>query len=54
MVGSKAPIGPSSRVYTEYQWEDSETGADRALSLLGAQRQWETEKGLKVEMPPAR
>jgi uncharacterized repeat protein (TIGR01451 family) len=48
VVGSKAPIGPSSRVYTEYQWEDSETGADRALSLLGAQRQWETEKGLKL------
>ncbi len=48
IVGSRAPLGPSSQVYTEYQWEDSDQSGKRALSLLGAQRQWEPEQGLAV------
>ena len=46
VVGAKAPLGRSSQIYSEYQWEDSETG-DRTVSLLGLQRQWDVGEGLR-------
>jgi hypothetical protein len=44
VVGADAPIDPSSRIYTEYQWEHS--GKDkRNISVLGAEKRWDLEKG---------
>jgi hypothetical protein len=40
-------MGESARVYSEYQWENADDGT-RNLSLLGAERQWEVAKGLKL------
>jgi hypothetical protein len=48
VMGSKSPLGPSSHMYSEYQWEDSDMTGDRTLSLMGFQRQWDPEGGLKV------
>ena len=47
VLGAKSPIGPSSRVYTEYQWEDGENG-NQTVSLLGLQRQWDVGPGFRV------
>ncbi len=44
VLGGESPIGPGSRVYSEYQWERSDTG-DRALSLMGARWQRELSEG---------
>jgi hypothetical protein len=44
VLGARAPIGRSSRVYTEYQWEDSDTGG-KTISLLGIQKQWDPTPG---------
>jgi len=46
VLGARSPLGPSSRVYTEYQWEGAESG-DRTVSLLGVQRQWDLGPGFK-------
>ncbi|HEU4402060.1 MAG TPA: OmpA family protein, partial [Candidatus Polarisedimenticolia bacterium] len=46
VLGAKSPLGPSSKVYTEYQWEDGEHGP-RRVSLLGLQRQWDAGPGFK-------
>ena len=47
VVGARAPLGPDSRIYSEYQWEDGETGR-REVSLLGVQRQWDPGPGLRL------
>lgn len=47
VVGAESPLGPSGKVYTEYQWERS-AAVDRNLSLIGAQRQWDAAAGLTV------
>ena len=47
VIGTQAPIGKHSRVYSEYQWEHADSG-DRNMSVLGAQRQWEAFKGVNV------
>jgi hypothetical protein len=46
VLGAKAPLGRSSRVYTEYQWEDSDEGG-KTISLVGLQRQWDPAPGLR-------
>jgi uncharacterized repeat protein (TIGR01451 family) len=47
VVGARAPLGPDSRIYSEYQWEDSEAGG-RQVSLLGLQRQWDVGPGFRL------
>jgi uncharacterized repeat protein (TIGR01451 family) len=47
VVGSEAAIDDSSRVYTEYQWQHSE-GDRKNLSIIGAQKDWEITRGLKL------
>jgi uncharacterized repeat protein (TIGR01451 family) len=48
-VGAESPLGRSSKVYTEYQW-DHTAGSDRTLSLLGVQRNWEAGPGLRFAL----
>jgi hypothetical protein len=47
IVGGEQPIGPSSKVYTEYQWENASTG-NRTISVLGLQKQWDLRPGLQL------
>jgi uncharacterized repeat protein (TIGR01451 family)/CSLREA domain-containing protein len=47
VVGARAPLGPDSRVYSEYQWEEGEAGR-RKVSLLGVQRQWDVGPGFRL------
>lgn len=47
IVGGEQPIGPSSKIYTEYQWEKTASG-NRTISLLGAQKQWDIQPGLQL------
>ena len=47
VVGTQAPVGKHTKVYSEYQWEHTDSG-DKAMSVLGAQRQWEAFKGFDV------
>jgi len=49
VVGGETPFGPAGKVYSEYQWETSDTG-DRNLSLVGAQRQWNVGDGLQFRL----
>jgi uncharacterized repeat protein (TIGR01451 family) len=47
IFGSSYQFAPSSKVYSEYQWEHSDAGSsDRTISLIGAQRQWDATQGL--------
>jgi hypothetical protein len=46
VLGARSAIGPSSRVYTEYQWENAEGGGKRN-SLVGLQRQWDLAPGFR-------
>ncbi|HEY6837453.1 MAG TPA: hypothetical protein VI389_01790, partial [Geobacteraceae bacterium] len=46
VVGGEQPLGPSSKVYTEYQWENGPQG-NRTISLLGAQKLWDLRPGLQ-------
>jgi hypothetical protein len=46
ILGARSPIGPASRVYTEYQWDTSPQGS-RTISLLGLQRQWNLAPGFR-------
>ncbi len=47
IIGSDYLFAPSSKIYSEYQWEhsDAENGA-RNITLVGAQKQWDVAKGL--------
>ncbi len=47
VLGAKSPLGASSKVYTEYQWEDL-NGGGRTISLVGLERQWRTSRGLRL------
>lgn len=47
IVGGEQPIGPSSKIYTEYQWEQA-TAGNRTISVLGAQKQWDLRPGLQL------
>jgi len=47
IIGSDYQFAPSSKVYSEYQWEHSDAGSnDRNIYLVGGQRQWDAAKGL--------
>ena len=46
VLGSSTPLGRSSKVYTEYQVEESPTG-EKAISLVGLQRQWNAAPGFR-------
>ena len=46
VLGSRSPIGKHTRVYSEYQLQRSED-ADRAISLVGFQRQWDISQGFR-------
>ncbi|MCK5503864.1 MAG: hypothetical protein KAJ10_01810 [Thermodesulfovibrionia bacterium] len=47
VLGTEAPVGNASKVYSEYQWERSD-GDNRQLSLVGAEKKWDMTKGLKL------
>lgn len=47
VVGGEQPIGPSSKIYTEYQWENAAAG-NRTISVLGAQKLWDVRPGLQL------
>jgi uncharacterized repeat protein (TIGR01451 family) len=47
VVGAEAPVGDTAKIYSEYQWEHTQTD-DRNVSLMGARRQWEAVKGLDI------
>ena len=47
VVGGEKPVGASSKLYTEYQWEHATPG-DRTVSVLGAQTQWDLRPGLQL------
>lgn len=49
ILGSRTELGPSSRVYSEYQLENSPRG-ERAVSLLGLQRQWDPGPGFRFRL----
>jgi len=49
VLGAKAPLGKSSKVYTEYQWEQAESG-DQVISLLGLQKQWDIAPGFRFTL----
>ncbi len=46
VLGARSPIGRSSRIYTEYQWETFD-GGQRLNSLVGLQRQWDLGPGFR-------
>jgi hypothetical protein len=47
ILGARSPIGPSSRAYTEYQFENSDKER-KAISLAGIQKQWDVARGFRV------
>lgn len=49
ILGTETNVGSGSRVYTEYQWVRS-ADRDRTISLLGAQRQWDVSKDLRLAL----
>jgi hypothetical protein len=46
VLGARSPLGANSHVYTEYQWEDTDSGKS-AISLVGLQRQWDLGPGFR-------
>jgi outer membrane protein OmpA-like peptidoglycan-associated protein/IMP cyclohydrolase len=49
VIGTETPLGPSSKFYSEYQWERSGQG-DIARSVTGAQRAWDITPGIKLRL----
>ena len=49
VLGARSSLGPSTRVYSEYQWEHASQG-DRQASLLGLQKQWDVTEGFKLTL----
>ena len=46
ILGARSSIGRGTSVYTEYQWQNADAG-DKAVSLVGLQRQWDPGRGWK-------
>jgi hypothetical protein len=46
ILGARSPLGPSSKVYTEYQWDDT-AGGRQFSSVLGLQRNWDVAPGFR-------
>jgi hypothetical protein len=47
VLGTRSPLGPSSRAYAEYQWEDVD-GGGKLVSLVGLQRSWNPTQGFRL------
>jgi hypothetical protein len=46
ILGARSQLGPSSKVYTEYQWDDT-AGGQQFSSVLGLQRNWDLASGFR-------
>jgi hypothetical protein len=49
LFGMQAPLGPESRVYSEYQWQRDPAG-DRGVSVTGIEQGWHNHAGLSVQV----
>jgi hypothetical protein len=49
LFGMQAPLGPQSRVYSEYQWQRDPAG-DRGVSVTGIEQGWHNHAGLSVQV----
>jgi hypothetical protein len=49
VLGSESSLGDKGKIYSEYQWEHTESGSLNK-SVLGAQRQWDAAEGLKLNL----
>ena len=47
VFGTESTLGAHSKVYSEYQWENTPQ-EDRAISLIGAKRNWDLSRGFKL------
>ncbi len=47
VVGARALVDSSTKLYTEYQWEKNNDDV-RNVSVIGAERQWELTRGLEA------
>jgi hypothetical protein len=49
MFGMQAPLGPQSRVYSEYQWQRDPLG-DHGVSVTGIEQGWHNASGLAMQI----
>jgi uncharacterized repeat protein (TIGR01451 family) len=49
VLGARSSIGPSTKLYSEYQWERADRG-ERQASLLGLQKQWDVTEGFQISV----
>ncbi|MFM7231637.1 MAG: hypothetical protein ACKO3S_06605 [bacterium] len=47
LFGVQAPLGPESRVYSEYQWQRDPMG-DHGVSVTGLEQAWRTSSGVSI------
>ena len=48
VLGAETAVDGSTKVYTENQWESTDEGANRQVSLVGARRNWDLAPGLSA------
>src|SRR5262249_59916431 len=48
-LGMQGPLGPESRVYSEYQWQRDPAG-DHGVSVTGIEQGWHTASGLAMQV----
>jgi len=48
VLGAETAVDGSTKVYTENQWESTDEGANRQVSLVGARRDWDLAPGLSA------
>ena len=49
LFGMQAPLGPESRVYSEYQWQRDPAG-DHGVSVTGIEQSWHNHSGLQLQV----
>jgi hypothetical protein len=49
LFGMQAPLGPESRVYSEYQWQRDPMG-DHGVSVTGLEQAWHNDAGVAVSV----
>ena len=49
LFGMQAPLGPESRVYSEYQWQRDPLG-DRGVSVTGIEQGWHHPSGVALQV----
>ena len=49
LFGMQAPLGPESRVYSEYQWQRDPLG-DHGVSVTGIEQAWHTLSGVALQV----